>query len=200
MSSPPGVALPPDLQKILDDLDGADAAADALAADLTDEQFRWQPDEGRRWSVGQCLEHLAKSNATYGVAMRDAVEEAKRRGWSRRGPLAPGFFGRQFIASLEPPVKRRTRAPGKILPQSQLTRAEIMRRYHDAHEQVREIVQASASIDANRSTFKNPFLGLIRVKVATGLRVITAHDRRHLWQAQQVIRRPDFPRRRPTDR
>jgi hypothetical protein len=31
------------------------------------------------------------------------------------------------------------------------------------------------------------------VRVATGLRVIVAHNRRHLWQAEQVKKHPQFP-------
>jgi hypothetical protein len=38
----------------------------------------------------------------------------------------------------------------------------------------------------NGATFTNPFIKFVRVSVATGLNVIAAHDRRHLWQAEQV--------------
>ena len=52
----------------------------------------------------------------------------------------------------------------------------------------------AAAIDANRATFQNPFFKMIRVKVSTGFHVITAHNRRHLWQARAVVERPEFPR------
>jgi hypothetical protein len=198
MASLSAVALPPDLQSVLDDIDAADEAADSLAAGLTDEQFHWQPDGGRRWSVGQCLEHLATANEVYGRSMRAALDRARAAGKARRGPLSPGFFGRQFIASLEPPVRRRTRAPGKIQPRPHRTRDEIVRHYHEAHGRIREMIRDAATIDANRATFANPFLRVIRVKVATAFLVIAAHDRRHLWQAEQVLAQPGFPR--PTDR
>lgn len=186
--------LPADIQRVLDEIDAADGAADTLAADLSDEQFHWQPDGGASWSVGQCLEHLAAINELYGTSVQAAVDAARRSGLKRSGPLTPGFFGRKFIASQEPPVKRRLRAPNLVRPRSTLTRAEILRRYHEAHDQVRRTIRAAAEIDANRATFRNPFLKILRVKVATGLFVIAAHDRRHLWQAERVTARPDFPR------
>ena len=185
--------LPPDLDAILKQIEIADRAADTLASRLTDEQLFWQPDGGRSWSVAQCLEHIATINVLYGDAVRGAVDRARRAGWTRKGPLAPGFFGRKFIASQEPPVKRRVSAPVRVRPGTRLTRTEILRRYHEAHERVKETIRAAAAIDANRATFPNPFLTLVRVRVATGLHVIPAHDRRHLWQAQQVTERPDFP-------
>lgn len=187
------MSLPPDLQKVLDEIDDADRAGAQIASELTDEQFHWQPDGGTRWSVALCLEHLTTSNEVYGSAMRQAVDTARQHNWTRRGPLAPGLFGRMFVRSLEPPVKRRTRAPGKIKPASGHSREEILRRYHQAHELVRQTIRDSAAIDANRATFANPFIAFVRVKVATGLQVIAAHDRRHLWQARQVVARPDFP-------
>ena len=193
MGKADSTALPDDLQRVLDEIQQADRRADDLVASLTDQQFHWQPDGGRGWSVAQCLEHLAATNVLYGAAVRQGIESARQRGWTPYVPLKPGFFGRRFISSLEPPVRRRSRAPGTVRPQSQLSRSEILRRYHDAHARVMEMIGQAAAIDPNRATFANPFFRLVRVKVATGLRVIAAHDRRHLWQAEQVMRRQDFP-------
>ena len=186
--------LPPDLQEVLDQIDAADRDGASLAAPLSEEQFGWQPDGGGSWSVGQCLEHLAVINVLYGDAVRSGIERAHARGWHRQGPLAPGIFGRWFVRSLEPPVKLRSRAPGTVHPRAQLPKAEVLRQYHDAHDRVRALVRNAAGIDANRATFQNPFVRFVRVRVATGLQVIPAHDRRHLWQARRVIERPDFPR------
>lgn len=186
--------LPADLHAIVEQIDEADRAADSFDSALTDEQFHWQPDGGRRWSVAQCLEHLATINVLYSEAIWSGIATAQANRWERRGPAVPGRFGRWFVDSLEPPVRRRGRARGKVRPGSQLSRAEILRRYHEAHDRFRQVVRAAAFVDANRATFRNPFFRLARVKVSTGLHVIPAHDRRHLWQAEQVTLQPDFPR------
>ena len=52
-------------------------------------------------------------NAFYSAAVRTAVDTARRNGWTRRGPAEPGFFGRKFVASQEPPVKTRLRGAGE---------------------------------------------------------------------------------------
>lgn len=181
-------ALPADLQKAWDDTEAADRAANAISARLSDEEFFWRPDQGRRWSVALCLDHLAVSNTVYGASLRAAVTDARARGWARTSPARPGFFGRKFVESLEPPVKRRTRNPGKIAPQPARTREEILVAFEEAHDDVRRTIVEAATIDINRATFRNPFIPLVRVKVSTGLQVISAHDRRHLWQAEQVER------------
>jgi hypothetical protein len=187
-------ALPQDLQRFMDDIDLADGRAESLTAGLTDEQFFWRPDGGRRWSVALCLDHLAVSNTVYGEAMAAAIDTARARGWTRRGPTAPGFFGRQFARSLEPPARLRSSAPGKIAPMPSRGRDEILRAYREAHDTVRGFLRDAAELDTNRATFPNPFFSFINVSVSTGFLVICAHDRRHLWQAERVLADPDFPR------
>jgi hypothetical protein len=181
-------SLPPDLQSILDQIDAADRAADAIAGRVTADEFLWQPDGGRRWSIAECLDHLAVTNVVYGGAMRRAVDEARQKGWPRRGPAQSGFFGRRFLASLEPPVKTRLRAPSKVQPKPARARDQVLTSYRAAHDEIRRLVADCATVDINRAIFANPFFPLIRVRVATGLQVIPAHDRRHLWQAEQVER------------
>lgn len=197
----------PDLQQILDDLDTADRTADALVQPLTDAQFHFAPPAGsartaagrnadgpRGWSIAQCLDHLATINALYSRPLGQAVEDARGKGLTGGAAIASSYFGRRFIASQEPPVVRRLKAPAKSRPRPAGTRDEIMTAFHAAHATIREIVRRAAEIDVNRATFPNPFLPLVRVRVGTGLRILTAHDRRHLWQAEQVTRAAGFPR------
>lgn len=185
--------LRPDLQRLLDDLDAIDRAAERLVTPLTDEQFFWQPNEGRSWSVAQCLEHLAITNAMYGAAVAKGIESARARGLTGGGPIELPFFGGLFVRSMEPPVKRRFRAPGKVIPRTTKTRDEIVRGFAEGHRVLRELIRAAADIDVNRARFANPFLGFIRWTVGTGLSVGPAHDRRHIWQAENVTKAPGFP-------
>ena len=187
--------LPPDLQRILDDINVADRAADVIAAACTDEQFHWRPRDGQGWSIGECLDHLATINVVYGNAIREGIQNARGRRWTRRGPAVPGFFGALFVKSLEPPVKRRLRAPANTRPGPSRNRDATLAAYHAAHEHIRAMVADAAEIDANRACFVNPFIRVLRVRVSTGLSVIAAHDRRHLWQAEQVRQAPGYPGR-----
>lgn len=185
--------LPRDLQGLLDEIDRLDRAGDTLSAALSDAQFHWQPEGGRAWSVAHCLEHLATANRVYGSHIRGAIDAARSHGWTRKGSISSGVFGRWFINSMEPPPRRRSKAPGKIRPGPIETREIVLRHYHDAHDLVRRLIVDAGEIDVNRAKFRNPFVPLVRVRVGTGLRIIAAHDRRHIWQAEQVRLKPGFP-------
>ena len=178
--------LPEDVQRLTDAMNAADKVAEDLTAGLSDSDFFWQPG-GTRWSVALCLDHLAVANTVYGASIQSGLATARERGWQRQGPLVPGFFGRKFAESLEPPAKRRTSAPAKIKPQATRPRAEIMSAYRAAHDRLRELLVEAATLDANRATFTNPFISIVRVKVSSAFHIVAAHDRRHLWQAQQVV-------------
>jgi DinB superfamily len=181
------MSLPADLQTIVDQISDLEKRADEITAGLSEEEFQWQPDGGRRWSVAQCLDHLAIGAEVYLATIRPVVDAARQRGVPRRGPAKPGFFGQKFVNSLEPPVKMRGRAPNKILPRPKRTRDEIMTAFHESHAAFRQLVADCAELDTNNVTFTNPFLTFVKMRVSTAMHVIPAHGRRHLCQAENVV-------------
>ncbi|MEZ5419353.1 MAG: DinB family protein [Vicinamibacterales bacterium] len=186
--------LPPELTALLSAADAAEADARTIVAGLTDAQANWQPDGGAAWSVTQCLDHLARTNEVY---VGRFLPEVERAGADGRGPfrgLHPTWFGRKFLAVLEPPVTQKAKAFKNIVPAPALPIADALARYVSSHEAYRRLVTASAAVDVNRVVVPNPFVRGLRVRTSTALQVIPAHDRRHLWQARQVLARPDFPR------
>ena len=181
------MSLPADLQALVDQLLDIERRADEIASPLSDEQFFWQPDGGRRWSVAQCLDHLAVGVEVYLATIGPVIADAKHRGVPRRGPAKPGFFGQKFVNSLEPPVKMRGKAPNKIIPRPNRTREEIMRSFHDGHAAFRDLITQSADLDTNAVTFSNPLITFVKMRLSTAFNVIPAHARRHLVQASNVV-------------
>lgn len=181
------MSLPADLQSIVDQIEDVERQADEVSQGLTDDEFFWQPDGGRRWSVAQCLDHLAAGVEVYVTTLTPVIADARRRGVPRRNPAKPGFFGQKFVNSLEPPVKMRGKAPNKILPRPKRTRTEIMTAFQRGHAAFRRLVAECAEIDTNAVTFPNPFITFVKMKVSTALNVIPAHARRHLLQARNVV-------------
>jgi hypothetical protein len=180
--------LPADLGAIIDELDRTDQQARSMVAGLTDAQLNWQPGGGTGWSVAQCLEHLTHATALYVPALQAAVRKASVLPAGKRKPIQPGWLGRWFITELEPPPKRKLKSPKKARPAARPKGAETLTAFLAAHDQVRALVAEVRDLDLNRIRFRNPFLRLLPWTVGTGLMIIGAHDRRHLWQAQQVLK------------
>lgn len=180
-------ALPPDLQRLEDELDAAERDALAVVSGLTEAQGAWRAEPGS-WSVAECLDHLGTANHIYLGAMLAPAERARRAGRPRRGPARPGLVGSWFVKLLEPPVRARfkMKAPRKIRPRPSPSLDDAMAKFLLSQDEVRKFVRTYADLDLATVRFPNPFIRGIRFSLATGLHVITAHERRHLWQAWRV--------------
>jgi hypothetical protein len=156
----------------------------ALVTGLTEDRGAWRADPGS-WSVAECLDHLATGNRVYLLAMRPAAERALRHGRRRRRPARPGLIGGWFVRALEPPVKPRLKmkAPRSIRPRVSPRLDEAVGQFLDSQGDLRRFLQQYADIDLTGVRFPNPFIRGVRFSLATGLHVLAAHARRHLWQA-----------------
>jgi len=176
-----------DIEALERALSAADADARALVEGLTEELGTWRAEPGT-WSVAECLDHLATANRVYLGAMQPSAERALADGRQRKGPAQPGLIGRWFVRLLEPPVKPRFKgkAPQLIRPRSSPPLSDAMREFLNSQDSVRAFLRTFAAIDLAGVPFPNPFVRGVRFSLATGLHVIAAHDRRHLWQAWRV--------------
>lgn len=182
--------LPAELAELLAQLDAVDHAVAELVAGLDEDGGSWRPAPGA-WSVAECLDHLAAANRTYLAAFAAAAARARRQGRTRRRPALPGAAGRLFLATLEPPPRwwSRLPAPRKIRPQAAPGLAVSHEAFRDSQAAVRAFVAEHADLDLAGVPFRNPFVPGVRFSLATGLQVIAAHERRHLWQAGRVRQR-----------
>jgi hypothetical protein len=181
--------LPSDLQALEEALDGAERDARAVVDGLTEARGTWQARPGS-WSVAECLDHLATANTVYLRAMQPSAALALSAGRQRRGPARPGLIGGWFVKSLEPPVKPRfkLRAPRAIRPRTAPPLGDAFAAFLASQDEVRTFLRTYAGIDLAGVHFPNPFIRGLRFSLATGLHVIAAHERRHLWQAWRVRR------------
>ena len=179
--------LPSDITDLYEQLDAAERDARSLVETLTEEQGSWRADV-HSWSVAQCLDHLAITNNVYLGAMKEPAMRARAEGRLRRRPAVPGFVGRWFAAKMEPPVKpwSKMKAMKNIKPSAAPTLHDAFARFLESQNEIRTYVRDNADLDVARIRFPNPLVRGIRFSLATGLHVITAHQRRHLWQAWRI--------------
>lgn len=183
------MGLPSELQSLMGQIDAAEQEARRLLDGLDDRQVNWRPDDGG-WSVAQCLDHLSRMNVFYVGAVMPAARDAAARANSSFAGLHPGWFGRWFINWLEPPVTRKAKAPtAEVTPPAEIPRDQLIPAFADSHGPYRELVGLASRTNPDRIIVRNPFFRHVRMKLSTVLLIIPAHDRRHLWQARNVVER-----------
>lgn len=170
----------------LDELAAIRRRTDALLARVADDEaFHWQPHEGRGWSVGQCLDHLNQMNRLYFGAIRRALATARRAGAPVTTPVRSTWIGRTFAQSMEPGTMK-MRAPRTAVPQAVRPREAVTTEFLRGLDEIEATLRDAATIDLNGPTFPSPFFRFSRVRAGTGFRILLAHMRRHLHQAEQV--------------
>lgn len=176
-----------DVRQLEDQFDAVERDARALVDGLSEMLGTWHAD-ANSWSVAECLDHLATANRVYLNAMQGPAVHASQQGRRGRHRISPGVFGRVFVHSLEPPVKHRLKgkAPKIIRPQPRISLTDAFAGFMASQAAVRSFVRDFYDIDLSGVRFPNPLVKWLRFSLATGLHIIAAHERRHLWQAWKV--------------
>lgn len=151
---------------------------------LNDKQLNWKPDE-TAWSVAQCFDHLVTANRLMVDQAKPALANPPTSIWQRL-PLWPAMFGRLLVSTQGPKVGRKYVAHSKATPASRI-RPDIIPRFVDQH---RELEAWTGTLDertAKQAIMISPFAGAITYTVLDGLRLLVAHDHRHVAQARRVL-------------
>ena len=179
-------------QEFVAEIERQSRQAQALAGGLSEAALNWQPNGSKSWSVAQCLDHLVIMNRMYVKTLRDAVAKNEDQLEPRKVPIQPsGWLTRLFIRYEEPPPKIKLPAPKKIAPPSQLTSA-VVDAFQSLQQQFVDFVREWGEADLGDLKVKDPLFP-IHLTADTELLIIAAHNRRHLWQAENVKKSAGFP-------
>lgn len=184
--------MAPELESCLAQVEASNRIVEELVLPLTKSQLEWQPKPGV-WSIGQCLEHLNMTLEQFLPAVDLAMEKGRKAGKLSPGPFRHGWLMRKFLASMEPPVKTKMRAAKVIQPAPEVNKEPLLQEFRDWREQLRQRIVAADGLDLKKIKVQSPFLRLLWWDLGTAIQVMAAHDRRHLWQAEQVRKEAAFP-------
>lgn len=164
----------------------------ALAGGLTEAQGRWRPGPGR-WSVAECLAHLAATARQYQPGLDRAAATARERGRRATGPFRPGWLAGRLVAAMEPGGGARMRTTAALTPPAEVTLADAAREFRRAQDALTATLAAVDGLDLGSATLRSPVLPVLRLSLGTACAVLAAHERHHLAQARRVVEEPGFP-------
>jgi hypothetical protein len=70
---------------------------------------------------------------------------------------------------------------------------EVMIEFYRMREELVLRLHRANGIDLAKAKVQSPFFRLLKIELGQALRLMCAHDRRHLWQAREVMADPAFP-------
>ena len=160
----------------------------ALGDGLGDAELAWRPEPGR-WSIAEILIHLRLTNEACLTAIDRAIEDARRQKLFAGGPFRLGWMGRFFVWYVEPPPVIRLPAPAVLRPPMEGRVGDALPRLLESRRQMLERMEAASGLDLERVRFASPFASFVKMSLLAFFSVFTAHERRHLWQGENVRRR-----------
>ena len=159
---------------------------------LSTEQLNWKP-SANGWSVGQCFEHLIKTNLEfYPEFEKLAAGTRKNSFWENWSPLT-GWGGRFLINAVSVDSKK-AKAPSKrIVPPSDIE-PDIIERFASNIETVSQKVEACANANRQTTVVTSPFFAIFTYSLDDAFTVLVEHTRRHFRQAKRVTEAEGFPK------
>lgn len=186
-----------DLAILVQELDANVSHLETITHQLSAEQFNWRAaDLG--WSMGECIGHLNIVNARSIAPIQAAIEGGRARGIMGEGPFTYGSLSRKFISASDLPIQKKHKTIKAFYPPAANDAAATIAEYRRVSAELRKLALSANGLDLARvktamPDYPPPLCWFVRMPLGARLTLITVHDRRHLWQAEQVRVHPDFP-------
>jgi hypothetical protein len=140
------------------------------------------------WSAAECLSHLSISSELFLPVLQQAIDDARKRGTKAAArPPKMDLIGRVLRWFLEPPIRQRVKTTARFVPRSVRAKAEAFGEFAALQSKITELLNATRGMDIGRIKVVSPFDKRVRFNLYSAFRVLVAHERRHLWQAEQAV-------------
>ena len=141
------------------------------------------------WSAAECISHLSISTQMFLPVLGAAIEDARKRGLvaKGKGKLKMDVLGRVLRWFLEPPIRTKTKTTAPFVPRSVRAKAEAFGEFASLQQKLAELLLAARGLDLGRIKIVSPFDKRVKYNVFSAFRIVVAHERRHLWQAEQAV-------------
>lgn len=174
-----------DLQKISEDFQ---TNFGSFSAD----QINWKP-AAESWSVGQCVEHLIKTNEMYYPVLDQIANGTKQSSFLEKWSPMSGFFGSFLIKSLKSDAKK-FKAPIKsIIPPSDID-PHIIEIFAAHQTEVIEKIRSTENVDWKKTKVTSPIMAIATYSLEDAFIIMIEHDKRHIRQAKRVMETEGFPK------
>jgi len=139
------------------------------------------------WSIAECVAHLTLTTRAFLPLLDDAIASAPPR--AGRSPFRKSFLGGWLARGMEPPVRSRFKTPPRFVPVVEESDGDVLADFERSQDELRARVQASDERDISKARVTSAFNRRLTYNVYTAFLILAAHQRRHVWQAAQVLKR-----------
>jgi hypothetical protein len=146
-----------------------------------------KPPSADSWSAAECLRHLSLSADAYFPVWQQVIATAGPRKTEMNAPYQMDFWGRFLSWMLEPPPRVRSKTPAPFVPVNCGQVAEVLDGFLERQERIVAALRRCRGRAVDQVKIASPIDSRIRYSIWSSFVVNAAHQRRHLWQAEQAV-------------
>jgi hypothetical protein len=139
---------------------------------------------GGGWSALQCLAHLNITSEVYLPLLAGALERAPAA--RPEAHFGIGLLARLLLWSLEPPYRQKTKTIPSWQPGAADDANAVFASFESLQGRLLELVGRFDGKALDQLMLSSPFDKRLKYNVYAALRILAAHQRRHLWQAERA--------------
>ncbi|MGH7389522.1 MAG: DinB family protein [Candidatus Rokuibacteriota bacterium] len=180
------MGLQPQLERIGVELAAARRRAHEIATPLTAELWSTRPGVDQ-WSVAECVIHLNLTSRAFLPIIRNAIRMGRDLEQLGTGPYRRDVVGWFVYWMTNPPVRFRIKTTAPFVPAGVEPRDKVLDAFDTLQEQVAGCVREADGLDLGRLRIVSPFDSRLKYNLYSCLRIVPAHQRQHLSQAEHVV-------------
>jgi hypothetical protein len=173
----------PQLEALARELDEATNRARTLADRLSEKDLHRRP-LPMSWSAAECLAHLNLTSERMLPRIEQALVDCSATPRMAGRTYRRDFVGWMLSRVLEPPYKQKFTTTPAFVPTSAGTKLELLETFGSLQAGLLNALRRVAGLDMHRVKVTSAFNDRIRYNLYSAFRIIAAHQRRHLFQAE----------------
>jgi hypothetical protein len=143
--------------------------------------------------VAQCFQHLIEINQSYFARFREIASSRYSPSLKERIPLVPRLFGSLILKAVQPQSKRKFKSVARFQPTSSDLGGDIIARFKAHQAELVGLMKQTNRLNLRRIIITPPVVSYITYSLDDAYKIIVAHERRHMLQAQRVMEMESFP-------
>lgn len=178
--------LQPQLAEIRKEFEEATEQARVFVKDVAAAQWAKRPARGG-WSIAECFIHLNLTSRAFLPLLREAIRSGRAQKLESEGPFRLDLTGRLLCWVIEPPYRMRVKTSEPFEPRAVEPAEKVMAEFDALQRELTHCVWEANGLALNQLKVQSPFAKKVKYSLYSTFCIIPAHERRHLWQAEQIF-------------
>lgn len=177
----------PQLEEIVSEFNSASERLRHLHRALAPGRWNRRPSP-ESWSPGECVAHVNLTALAMMPLIQQGIDSARRSGRGAGNRYRRDLAGWLLWKATSAPGRFKAKTIAAFVPTSDRPAEEVMAEFDRLQEQQIALTRSADGLAIDRVKMVSPFNASVRYNIFSALSILSRHQHRHLWQAEQAGR------------